>query len=206
MAAEAISTLLQEILSWMDDHDDVLPKLHNTPTPEQKAEATLRTKYKNYLARNHKLSSRQRKLQDEIDRRQTDPVDLDNIELIEKWSAQHNGTLPIHTREDVEQYALANRLRRLRGKERKSPVLQQRLAELDSRVRTTPTKKNVRGAVYKKRKQLSLEFMTNLTSAHEEWWQHNYPNMDPEERKDRRDRGQPKKQSVLIWPDLADVG
>ena len=67
MAADAISTLLQEILSWMDAHDDVLPTLHTQPSPAQQEEKALKQKYKDYLKRAGNLTRNQRQLQQEID-------------------------------------------------------------------------------------------------------------------------------------------
>ena len=75
MASDRITTLLQDILNWMDAHDDVLPMLSKEPTAAQQEEASLKSKYNNYLQRNRNLTKEQRKMQQEIDRRKTDRVD-----------------------------------------------------------------------------------------------------------------------------------
>ena len=105
MAADRITAILQEILTWMDAHDDVLPKLHIAPTPDQRAEASLRNRYRKHLAQHCKLTRAQSKLQQEIDWRKTEQVDLDNLELIQEWAAKHSGRLPLWSKDDTEQNA-----------------------------------------------------------------------------------------------------
>ena len=78
-------------------------------------------------------------MQQDIDRRKTDRKDLDTIEEVAEWAAQHNGKLPIQCRHDHVQYVLSQRLRRLQNKETKSPMLLKRLDELTSNVHMTAT-------------------------------------------------------------------
>ena len=206
MASDRITVLLQDILAWMDGHDDVLPKLVRAPTPSQKEEASLRKRYQNYLERNDALTAEQRKMQQEIDRRKTDQVDIDNIERIEKWSAQRGSRLPVHSKDDVEQNTLAQRLRRLQAKDKKSPMLQKRLVELSSTVLDTPTKKKARGAVYKLRKQKVAELVENVVKEYDEWCKFHNPLLTQDERKDRFDRGEPVLQRANPYPGLANLG
>ena len=42
MASDSVTTLLRDILNWMDAHDDVLPTLHKEPTPAQQEESALK--------------------------------------------------------------------------------------------------------------------------------------------------------------------
>ena len=99
--------LLKEVLKWMDAHDDVLPKRHRQPTPVQQEETVLAKRYENYLARSSKLTMEELALQREIDRRKTDPADLKTIADVASWSAQHNNTLPMLSRDDHQQLLLA---------------------------------------------------------------------------------------------------
>ena len=162
MASDSVTSLLRDIVKWLDAHDDVLPILHKEPTPAQQEEAALRKKYRTYLERNGNLTREQRKLQQEIDRRKTDRVDLDNIKLITNWSAQHSGRLPIQSKDDAEQDTLAHRLRRLEAKERKSPMLQMRLAQLQETARHLPTKASQRGAKETNMKRQAAAFLQRI--------------------------------------------
>ena len=64
--------------------------------------------YLNKAARGNRLFTKeQRALQQEIDLRKTDRSDLKTIEDVTCWSARHNGMLPVHSREDKDQSALA---------------------------------------------------------------------------------------------------
>ena len=205
MASDKITTLLQDVLNWMDAHDDVLPMLPRQITAAQQEEARLKKNYNKYLERHCNLTKEQRMLQQEIDRRKTDRVDLDNIARIAIWSTQHNGRLPVESKDDVEQNALAHRLRRLRAKEPKSPMLQKRLVELSSTVHETPTKKKARGAVYKLRKQKVAELVENVVKEHDDWCKFHNPLLTEEEREDLYGRGEPALQRANPYPGLANL-
>ena len=69
MASDSVTSVLQDIINWMDAHDDVLPTVHKEPTLAQQEEATLRRKYKKYLGHADGFTKEQRKLHQEIDRR-----------------------------------------------------------------------------------------------------------------------------------------
>ena len=51
MASDKITTLLQDILNWMDAHDDVLPMLPKQLPAGREEEARLKKNYNNYLER-----------------------------------------------------------------------------------------------------------------------------------------------------------
>ena len=68
---DTVTSLLREVLEWMDAHDDVLPVYHRCPTPQQQEEYSLRLQYKNFKSRRMDLTDAQRALQVEIDRRAT---------------------------------------------------------------------------------------------------------------------------------------
>ena len=51
--ADTVTSLMLEVLKWMDAHDDVLPAIIQDPTPQQKEETNLRYKWKNF--RNRKI-------------------------------------------------------------------------------------------------------------------------------------------------------
>ena len=199
MASDSVTSLLRDIVKWLDAHDDVLPKLHKEPTPAQQEEAALRKKYKNYLERNGNLTREQRKLQQEIDRRKTDRVDLDNIKLITNWSAQHSGRLPIQSKDDAEEYTLANRLRRLEAKERKSPMLQMRLAQLQETAPHSPTKASKRGAKEKNTKRQAAAFLQRIKEEHEEWCGLHFSSQE-------RSKRPPELQEKYPYPGLVNLG
>ena len=73
---DTVTSLLREVLKWMDANDDVLPAKHPRPTPQQEEENGLRLKYKNYKQRTINLTDAQRALQEEINRRATNPKRL----------------------------------------------------------------------------------------------------------------------------------
>jgi len=161
--------LLKEVLKWMDAHDDVLPKRHRQPTPDQQEETVLATHYENHLARSNKLTMEEQALQREIDRRKTDPADLKTIADVASWSAQHNNAMPMQSRDDQDQLLLARRLNRLQQKKNKSPVLQKRLEELFAGFHRTPTKATARGAMHKLRKSQAHDMLSRLHDEHVHW-------------------------------------
>ena len=57
---DTVTSLLREVLKWMDAHDDVLPARHTRPTPQQKEENSLRVKYKHYRKKTIHLTDAQR--------------------------------------------------------------------------------------------------------------------------------------------------
>ena len=96
---DTVTSLLREVLKWMDAHDDVLPARHNRPTPQQKEENSLRVKYMHYKQRAINLTDAQRALQEEIDRRATNQKDLGNrgctlvrqeVIVAARWSAENS--------------------------------------------------------------------------------------------------------------------
>ena len=161
--------LLKEVLKWMDAHEDVPPKHHRQPTPVQQEETALGIRYENHLARSNKLTMEEQALQREIDRRKTDPADLKTIADAASWSAQHNNTLPMLSKDDHQQLLLAKRLRRLQQKKNKSPVLQKRLEEYFAEVHRTPTKAAARGAIHKLRKSQARDMLSRLHDEHVHW-------------------------------------
>ena len=91
---DSITLLLQELLKWMDAHNDVLPVITDPTNPEQIEANTLRKKYNNYKYKYCKkkkieLPRAQQVLQDEIDRRATLQKNLDTLEEIERWSTKN---------------------------------------------------------------------------------------------------------------------
>jgi hypothetical protein len=161
--------LLKEVLKWMDAHDDVLPKRHRQPTPDQQEETVLGTRYENKLPGSNKLTMEEQALQRKIDRRKTDPADLKTIADAASWSAQHNNTLPMHSRDDHQQLLLAKRLRKLQQRKNNSPVLQKRLQKLFAEVHRTPTKAAARGAIHKLRKSQAHDMLSHLHDEHVHW-------------------------------------
>ena len=105
-----VTSLLQEMLRWMDDHDDVLPGRYRQALPSQIEEDALRAKYDK---RPQVLTDEQRSMQEEIDRRKTNRYDLDTVEAIATWSARHSWGLPVRSKEDPEQRLLVRRLENL---------------------------------------------------------------------------------------------
>ena len=99
----------------MDDHNDVLPQPCDNITFAQKEETALRHAYNKRRLQSEDSTRMQRRLQQEIDNRKTDAIDLQNIEEIKRWSRRHKGRLPIHTRADKEQMSLAKKLDRLQS-------------------------------------------------------------------------------------------
>ena len=85
-----VTLVLRKVLKWMDAHDDVPPRVHTKPTPSQKKETALANAYKWVRKHSDAYTEQQRLLQQEIDRRATDPRDLKNIEDI----IQHDHNLP----------------------------------------------------------------------------------------------------------------
>ena len=141
--ADKVTLLLKEILRWLDEHDDVLPARNTRAKPAGKEEDALRNRYGK---RPSDLTNEQRALQQEIERRKTDPADLQTVEEVARWSARNNGSLPIQSRDDKEQNHLAQKLRRLRTRDSKSPKLQKRLDELNATVhRPTPKRRRLVG-------------------------------------------------------------
>ena len=158
---DKVTSLLKEILRWLDAHDDVLPKQKKSG----KEEGALS---KEYSKRARDLTKEQRAIQQEIDRRKTDPADLQTIEDVARWSARRNGRLPMHTKGDEEQIALAKRRKRLVARDSKSPKLQKRLDELTEKLYKTPTKPTSRGAVYKHRVRKADDLLSRLREEHHE--------------------------------------
>ena len=110
---DTVTSLLREVLKWMDAHDDVLPARHNRPTPQQKEENSLRVKYMHYQQKKIHLTDAQRALQEEIDRRATNQKDLDVLEEVARWSAKNNNRLPVMTKGNKDEFNVAHELRRL---------------------------------------------------------------------------------------------
>ena len=152
-ATDTVTSLLLEIMKWMEAHNDVLPAIFKHPTSQQKEETSLRYKYKNYRQKKIHLTDAQHALQEEIYRRATDQKDLDILEEIVRWSAKNNHKLPArsHRRQfgkldNTKENNLAQKLRRLRNRKYLTPILQRRLAELVDKSHNSPTKATGRGA------------------------------------------------------------
>ena len=203
---DTVTSLLREVLKWMDAHDDVLPVYHRRPTPRQKEEYRLRLRYKNFKSRTMDLTRAQRALQVQIDRRATNQKDLDVLKEVERWSAKNNNKLPVETRGSKEEKNIAQRLRRLQRQEHLTPILQRRLDELSTKSHKTPTKATARGAVARDRRRRRIALLSNQAEEHRDWCQLHYPALTQEELDDRFQQGQPSGVVAQPYPGLANLG
>ena len=186
----------------MDGHDDVLPRERYTnPTTEQQEEIKLRKQYNRCTDGDsaNEFTAEQHRLYQGIERRKTLQSDLDTISEVREFAKLHNGKLPMQSREDLKQKALAKRFQNLRTKTM-SPMLQTCLAELTATTHQTPTKAAARGAKQKHRKQAALVLQAKVEEAHKDWCVRHFPDDDP------LAKPSPHLQKHHTYPGLANLG
>ena len=133
--------LLREVLRWMDAHEDVLPAIRHGKgiTPEEVEQTALRIRY-DWRLRSTSGNAEEKALLQEIRLRQTKPAHLQTLSEVTEWAGRHGGRLPLHARDDLVQYALAQKMRRIQTMQHKPPAIQNRLLRLNAISHETPTK------------------------------------------------------------------
>ena len=178
---DTVTSLLREVLKWMDAHDDVLPAIFKHPTPQQKEESNLKYRFKNYKQRISYLTDAQRSLQEEINRRTTSQKVLNVLEEVACWSAKHNHELPARSAKNKEENNLAKKLRRLQDKEDLTPILLRRLADLLDKSQNTSTKATARGAIFRHPRRRRNALLFNQAEEHRDWCRLHYSALTPEQ-------------------------